>query len=940
MKRFLRSGAAKTAAFLLILACAAAFAAVTIDMLDLKGSPSAYRIGDPSFEESHALWKAKSELMAPMYLSSPTEAFDAVTKYGHGRFIGKGDDWNEGFTDEEIEKIKALPYWFHWTKTVDETVDESEPAADAPPTQAGFVTGFVQDGAELNEALPEQSSAHETSDAPETPETPETPVPSADGPILSMPDDTNTVTTQPTDPVDTAYGGSTVLQDDGSSGMKMWAANGAGGRSTQFLTDDRLITETGNIEFNVTPSEFCNVSFSVHSDRFDPISSYCIMVRLSSDGYIKVGNAGQLDTVASYEPGKTYFFHLAVDALDSVYYAYMTDEEGLTKSLGEDEGFNMTVPAEAGLTRLTITFDGGVSFNNILINRGPLMLLNTDRISDDSEPQTHAVLDDGTVIYTAGKYEGATFTFQASGYSDSDNQWHEIANGWSGNCDVYVGMTNEYYQELVSNWLKSRDAVISRVYILSGLVLLALLLFIFLLAEAGRKSGDDELHTLVIDRLPVEITAVIGLGAAALLAFGSVAAAWSAAVLGEVFFMTPLSALAATAASALFVITAQSLVRGLKAGLFLEHSLIYRLAKKLWALAKKTGGLLLGKAKKGLSLLGRLLPRLKKAFAFLCGNRLTVSVMALFLIYTFLVFIAGLGEIPILLLIVPIAGYVLCRYLIELDKIKTGIFKIRNGDEGHKVGPCRTELLNNCAEALNTINDGFKLSVEREVKAQRMKSELITNVSHDLKTPLTSIISYADLLCGMELAPKEANDYAAIIKQKGDKLKKLTTDLFDISKAESGNETVKAERLDIALLLRQSLAELGNEIENSSLSFVTDIPDAEIFVSADGKKLSRVFENLLINAVKYSMAGTRVYVSLKCRDEDACVEFKNISAAPMNFDPSEITERFVRGDQSRSTEGSGLGLAIARSYAELCGGGLKIEVDGDLFKATVKIKLL
>ena len=220
-----------------------------------------------------------------------------------------------------------------------------------------------------------------------------------------------------------------------------------------------------------------------------------------------------------------------------------------------------------------------------------------------------------------------------------------------------------------------------------------------------------------------------------------------------------------------------------------------------------------------------------------------------------------------------------------------------------------------------------------------MRNELITNVSHDLKTPLTSIINYADLLTELDLSPKEANDYAKIVRQKGERLKKLTQDLFDISKAESGSETVEAERLDMALLLRQSLAELGSEIEKSGLSFVTDIPEGEVPVTGDGKKLSRVFENLLVNALKYSMTGTRVYVSLRAGEGRAVAEIKNISAEPMNFAPSEITERFVRGDRSRSTEGSGLGLAIARSYTELCGGRLDISVDGDLFKAEVEMKI-
>ncbi|MGN1098141.1 MAG: sensor histidine kinase, partial [Clostridia bacterium] len=384
--------------------------------------------------------------------------------------------------------------------------------------------------------------------------------------------------------------------------------------------------------------------------------------------------------------------------------------------------------------------------------------------------------------------------------------------------------------------------------------------------------------------------------------------------------MTPLSMLAAVVAVSLFIVTTQSIVRNIKNKTFFSRILTFKIVKFLWAKLKQ------------------LCYGVKKAFGFLCGNRISAIVLALFAAYTLLItFFIGMGGLFIAFVIFVAAGYFMYRYLVQLDKIKTGIIQIRSGNTDYKIEGCTTELLANAADALNSINEGVKIGVEREVKAQRMKSELITNVSHDLKTPLTSIISYADLLDGMELIPKEANDYAKIIKQKGDRLKKLTQDLFDISKAESGNESVNPERLDIALLLRQSMAELNSDIEKSGLSYVTSIPDKEIFVTADGKKLSRVFENLLVNTLKYSMRGTRVYVTLKSDGDGAAVEIKNISAEPMNFDSSEITERFVRGDSSRTTEGSGLGLAIAKSYAELCGGSLAIDIDGDLFKATVRI---
>ena len=238
------------------------------------------------------------------------------------------------------------------------------------------------------------------------------------------------------------------------------------------------------------------------------------------------------------------------------------------------------------------------------------------------------------------------------------------------------------------------------------------------------------------------------------------------------------------------------------------------------------------------------------------------------------------------------------------------------------------------AEEINDIADGFEETVAAKVNAERMKTELITNVSHDLKTPITSIITYTELLSKMENLPEEARDYASVIAKKSGQLKKLTQDLFDISKAQSGNEVVCLERLDVSLLISQSLAEYENEIQNAGLPFCIDVPK-ELYISADGGKMFRVLGNLISNILKYSMAGTRVFITASEKDGKVVLAFKNISAYPLNFNADEIIQRFVRGDESRTEEGNGLGLAIAKSYTELCGGQFEIVIDGDMFKAVL-----
>ncbi len=213
-----------------------------------------------------------------------------------------------------------------------------------------------------------------------------------------------------------------------------------------------------------------------------------------------------------------------------------------------------------------------------------------------------------------------------------------------------------------------------------------------------------------------------------------------------------------------------------------------------------------------------------------------------------------------------------------------------------------------------------------------MKSELITNVSHDLKTPITSIISYAELLAKTEGLSEEAKDYVAVIAKKGERLKKLTQDLFDVSKAHSGNDEAVLERLDASLLIEQSLAEHEREIQSSGFVFCTQV-QKELYILADGRKMSRVLGNLIDNVLKYTLKSTRVFITAAEKDGKVEIEFKNVSAFPLDFDAEEITGRFVRGDSSRTLEGNGLGLAIAKSYTELCGGIFEIELDGDMFKA-------
>lgn len=233
---------------------------------------------------------------------------------------------------------------------------------------------------------------------------------------------------------------------------------------------------------------------------------------------------------------------------------------------------------------------------------------------------------------------------------------------------------------------------------------------------------------------------------------------------------------------------------------------------------------------------------------------------------------------------------------------------------------------------ITKIRNGFKKAVDEEVRSRSMKTELITNVSHDLKTPLTAIITYVNLLKKDDTTEEEKKEYIRILDQKSMRLKSLIEDLFEISRANSNNVTLNLVEADVVSLMKQVRLELDDKICGSEIDFRFHLPDERVLLLLDSEKAYRVFENLLVNIVKYAMPGTRAYVEIREEKETAMISFKNISAVEITLSGEDITERFVRGDTSRNTEGSGLGLAIARSFTELMGGAMDVSIEADLFK--------
>ena len=331
--------------------------------------------------------------------------------------------------------------------------------------------------------------------------------------------------------------------------------------------------------------------------------------------------------------------------------------------------------------------------------------------------------------------------------------------------------------------------------------------------------------------------------------------------------------------------------------------------------------------------------RMKRRLVVLIGTEALLLLLAVFITLALgwaglLVgfFLLGFG---VFLLVHYIVGY--NRQVDELASVMDYTAQVRSGAATQPLMLPANSDFTRLADDLNDIHSGMARMVDARIKSDRMKAELITNVSHDLKTPLTSIINYVDLLSKEELSPSFANDYVKILAGKSERLKNLVQDLFEISKAQSGAIDFSPEQLNIVSLLEQTVAEMDARTAQAGNEIRLQFSQPLLLVCADGKKLHRVFENLLGNALKYSMPGTRVYVSMECSGQYVHITFKNVAGYEMNFTEQEIVERFQRGDASRTSEGSGLGLAIVKSFLELNGGNLRIELDGDLFKAIVTL---
>lgn len=473
---------------------------------------------------------------------------------------------------------------------------------------------------------------------------------------------------------------------------------------------------------------------------------------------------------------------------------------------------------------------------------------------------------------------------------------------------IYIGITDEGLATRIEKWNADRDTLVKNITVITIGAILSILCFIFLLIAAGKKYEDECVHFIFIDRIYTDINLIIItlIVAVSILKFNSIVNIRYFNINFMKLIMLSSTALILTIFLGLFL----SIAKHLKNGTIIKYSFIYiSLSKILKILVKivNSGPLMLK----------------------------TMAALAILIIST----LFSLSYPPLMILILLITIYVVYNKIKSFNEIQAGIKIAKEGNYENKIILEGNGEFKNLADDINTITDGLKIAVQNGVKSERLKTELITNVSHDIKTPLTSIISYVDLLKREGLQSENAPKYLDVLDRKSSRLKILTEDLFEAAKLTSGNISVNFEKVNINALVSQILGELDEKIQESKLEFKVTSTGDKILANADGRLLSRVMENLLSNIFKYALKGSRVYIDIVETNRVVSVCFKNVSANELNIPVEELMERFKRGDESRNSEGNGLGLAIAKSLMEVQNGELKLSIDGDLFKAEIKMSL-
>ena len=521
--------------------------------------------------------------------------------------------------------------------------------------------------------------------------------------------------------------------------------------------------------------------------------------------------------------------------------------------------------------------------------------------------------------YTFGYDMSDVYTDYYGDHYEYDTGSYEVYERSGGPTEVTVRISLAWPQSVNDGFARDRD-ILNRLYdarflfigVGAAAALLALVSVVFLFCGAGHRAGVEGIVLTPLDKVPLDL---LLLGAVCLLGLVADIGLWSwwglliCAAYGLLCFRLLLS----------FAVRCK--------GKCLWSNLLVR---KLWKLLLRA----LRAVGRALRQVYGLLPMLGKSAAVI----LAATVLELLLVV--LTFANGslfYGQLLVLYNLALLAG--IFFGVLQMKRLREAGQRLAGGDFDYKVDTSRMYWeFRRHGENLNSIGAGMAIAVEQRMKSERLKTELITNVSHDIKTPLTSIINYTDLLQRPELTEAERAEYLEVLGRQSRRLKKLTEDLVEASKASTGNIQTNLAPTNVEELINQAVAEYSERLQAGRLEPVVSVERPDLTALADGRLLWRVLDNLLGNAVKYALAGTRVYLDARTDGDRVRISVKNISREPLNISADELMERFVRGDASRTTEGSGLGLNIARSLTALQQGTFDITVDGDLFRADIRLK--
>lgn len=517
--------------------------------------------------------------------------------------------------------------------------------------------------------------------------------------------------------------------------------------------------------------------------------------------------------------------------------------------------------------------------------------------------QNHTEYDSskGGFLWTIASGEKPGTDYYVVSYVPDELVKKEDAGLWAN--DLYVQ---------ADYWLNLANRMKYSVYIIFAvnLILFAVSLA-YLIAAAGHKKGETEIVPGIACKIPFDIfTAAAVLAELAVCVIFMVQAD---AVLdtGSVFYIV-CAALVCIGGGWIALFYILNFAVRIKSGKWWENTIVYKIFCAAGHAAKR---------------ISENIPALQKGLLLFFGINAAE-------VFVFAIFGVNYGKIMVIWLLEKLAVLIFgTACLIQLKTLQEGSRHIAEGDASYKIETQKMyPVLKEYGDNLNRINEGIVKAVDEKMKSERFKTELITNVSHDIKTPLTSIINYVDLLEKEDIGNETAKEYLEVLKRQSARLKKLIEDLIEASKASTGNLSVNLEKLEAGVFMVQTVGEFEEKTMKNELELIIDKPETPIYIMADGRHFWRVIDNLMNNICKYAQPQTRVYITLAQTDEKVTITFRNTSRYPLNITSEELMERFVRGDSSRNTEGNGLGLSIAKSLMELMKGSLTLHIDGDLFK--------